>query len=68
MASRSKRQVKQRSKAHQKKVKTARRRKKQAHPKVGYGTKKRRAKKAAKRVTKKSAKKATKRKSTKKST
>ena len=47
MARRSKRRVKQRSKAHQKHVKAARRRKKGAHPKVGYGAKKRRAKKAA---------------------
>jgi hypothetical protein len=53
MARRSKRLVKQRSKAHQKKVKTARRRKKKAHPKVGYGAKKRRAKKAAKKTGKK---------------
>ncbi len=49
MARRSKRRVKQRSKAHQAHVKKARRRKKGAHPKVGYGQKKRRAKKAAKK-------------------
>jgi len=49
MASRSKRRVKQRSKAHQKVTKAKRRRKKGAHPKVGYGARKRRAKKANKK-------------------
>jgi hypothetical protein len=49
MARRSKRRVKQRSAAHRKHVKKARRRRKGAHPKVGYGAKKRRAKKAAKK-------------------
>ena len=49
MARRTKRRVKQRSKAHKKWVKAKRTRKKKAHPKVGYGTKKRRAKKANKK-------------------
>ncbi len=49
MARRVKRRVKQRSKAHQKHVKKARRRKKGAHPKVGFGAKKRRAKKSRKK-------------------
>jgi len=49
MARRSKRRVKQRSKAHQKLVKAGRSRRKRAHPKVGYGAKKRRAKKAQKK-------------------
>jgi hypothetical protein len=53
MASRSKRRVKQRSKAHQKGVKKARKRRKGAHPKVGYGAKKRRAKKTRKAAKKK---------------
>jgi hypothetical protein len=44
MARRSKRRVKQRSKAHQKGVKAKRRVKKRARAKVGYGTKLRRAK------------------------
>jgi hypothetical protein len=52
MARRTKRRVKQRSKAHKKWVNSKRRRKKGAHPKVGYGAKKRRAKKA-KRTAKK---------------
>jgi hypothetical protein len=47
MARRVKRRVKQRSKAHKKWVKAKRTRKKGAHPKVGFGAKKRRAKKAA---------------------
>ncbi|HEX4456635.1 MAG TPA: hypothetical protein VIA18_01615 [Polyangia bacterium] len=47
MASRTKRRVKQRSKAHRKVTKAKRTRKKKAHPKVGYGAKKRRARKAA---------------------
>jgi hypothetical protein len=49
MARRVKRRVKQRSKAHRKHVAKARRRKKGAHPKVGYGAKKRRAKKSRKK-------------------
>jgi hypothetical protein len=49
MARRSKRRVKQRSKAHRKWVKSKRSRKKKAHPKVGYGARKRRKKKAAKK-------------------
>ena len=49
MARRSKRRVKQRSSAHRSWVKSKRKRKKGAHPKVGYGTKKRRAKKARKK-------------------
>jgi hypothetical protein len=53
MARRSKRRVKQRSKAHRKHVKKARARRKGAHPKVGYGAKKRRAKKARKAGKKK---------------
>jgi hypothetical protein len=53
MARRSKRRVKQRSKAHQKHVKKARARRKGAHPKVGYGAKKRRAKKVRKAGKKK---------------
>jgi hypothetical protein len=48
MARRVKRRVKQRSKAHRSWVKSKAKRKK-AHPKVGYGTKKRRAKKARKK-------------------
>jgi hypothetical protein len=52
MARRLKRRVKQRSKAHKKWVKGKRARKKNAHPKVGYGTKRRRAKKAASRKKK----------------
>jgi hypothetical protein len=44
MATRTKRRVKQRSKAHQKGVKAARKRKKRAHPRPGH-SKKRRAKK-----------------------
>ena len=52
MARRSKRRVKQRSKAHRSGSKTKRTRKTKAHPKVGYGAKKRRAKKAAQEVTK----------------
>ena len=53
MASRTKRRVKQRSKAHVKHVKKARKRRKGAHPKVGYGSKKRRAKTARKKAAKK---------------
>jgi hypothetical protein len=49
MARRLKRRVKQRSKAHKKWVKGKRTRKKNAHPKVGFGTKRRRAKKARKK-------------------
>lgn len=49
MAGRTKRRVKNRSKAHQAHVKSKSRRKKKAHPKVGYGQKKRRAKKANKK-------------------
>lgn len=51
MARRTKRRVKQRSKAHKKWVKAKRKRKKGAHPsrRVGYGQKKRRAKKANKK-------------------
>jgi len=49
MARRTKRRVKQRSKAHKKWVKGKRTRKRNAHPKVGYGAKKRRAKKVAKK-------------------
>jgi hypothetical protein len=49
MARRSKRRVKQRSKAHRTHVKRARKRRKGAHPKVGFGTKKRRAKKSRKK-------------------
>lgn len=48
MARRVKRRVKQRSKAHRKWVASKRKRKKGAHPKVGYGAKKRRARKAKK--------------------
>ena len=54
MARRTKRRVKQRSKAHRKHVKKARARRKGAHPKVGYGAKKRRAKKT-RRIAKKTA-------------
>ncbi len=53
MARRTKRRVKQRSKAHKKWVKAKRTRKKGAHPKVGYGTKKRRARAAKKKTGKK---------------
>lgn len=53
MARRVKRRVKQRSKAHRKWVKGKRTRKKGAHPKVGYGAKKRRAQKAKKKAKKK---------------
>jgi hypothetical protein len=53
MASRTKRRVKQRSKAHVKHVKTKRKRKTNAHPKVGFGAKKRRARKKAKKAAKK---------------
>ncbi len=53
MARRLKRRVKQRSKAHRKHVKAARKRKTNAHPKVGYGAKKRRAKKTRQRNKKK---------------
>jgi hypothetical protein len=53
MASRTKRRVKQRSKAHVKHVKKARKRRKGAHPKVGYGAKKRRAKQTARKAAKK---------------
>jgi hypothetical protein len=49
MARRVKRRVKQRSKAHKKWVKGKRTKKKNAHPKVGYGAKKRRAKKSGKK-------------------
>jgi hypothetical protein len=49
MARRTKRRVKGRSKAHQKVTKAKRTRKRKAHPKVGYGAKKRRAKKAKKK-------------------
>ncbi len=49
MARRVKRRVKQRSAAHKKWVKMKSRRKKKAHPKAGYGAKKRRAKKAGKK-------------------
>ena len=49
MARRSKRRVKQRSKAHRKWVGSKRKRKKGAHPKVGYGQRKRRKKKASKK-------------------
>lgn len=52
MARRTKRRVKQRSKAHKKWVKAKRTRKKGAHPKVGYGAKKRRAKKAKRNAKK----------------
>ena len=52
MGRRTKRRVKQRSKAHRKHVKRARSRKKGAHPKVGYGAKKRRAKKAKRNAKK----------------
>ena len=48
MARRVKRRVKQRSKAHRKWVGSKRKRKKTAHPKVGFGAKRRRARKAAK--------------------
>jgi hypothetical protein len=46
MAKRNKRRVKQRSKAHQKLVKKKRKRRLHSRAKVGYGTRKRRAKKA----------------------
>ena len=46
MALRKKRRVKQRSKAHQAYVKTKRKRRLKRGSKVGYGTAKRRAKKA----------------------
>jgi hypothetical protein len=46
MARRVKRKVKQRSAAHRKWVGSKKKRKKKAHPKVGYGAKKRRARKA----------------------
>jgi hypothetical protein len=46
MAKRSKRRVKQRSKAHQKHVAKGRKRRIRSRRKVGYGTKLRRAKKA----------------------
>ncbi len=49
MARRTKRRVKQRSKAHRAWVGSKRKRKKNAHPKVGYGARKRRKKKAAKK-------------------
>ncbi len=49
MARRNKRRVKQRAKAHQKWVKAKRKSKKRAHPRVGYGTKRRRAKAARKK-------------------
>ncbi|HEY2744399.1 MAG TPA: hypothetical protein VGL86_07245 [Polyangia bacterium] len=44
-----KRRVKQRSAAHKKWVKAKHKRKRKAHPKVGYGSKKRRAKKSRKK-------------------
>jgi hypothetical protein len=50
MARRVKRKVKQRSKAHRKWVGAKRKRKRRAHPKVGYGAKKRRARKAKKQA------------------
>jgi len=53
MASRSKRRVKARSKAHKKWVKSKMKRRRMKHPKVGFGTKKRRAKKARKASKKK---------------
>ena len=53
MARRNKRRVKQRSAAHRSWVKSKRKRKKGAHPKVGYGAKKRRAQKAKKKSKKK---------------
>jgi hypothetical protein len=53
MASRTKRRVKQRSKAHVKHVTRARKRRKGAHPKVGYGSKKRRAKATRKKAARK---------------
>ncbi len=53
MARRSKRRVKQRSKAHRAHVKKQRRRRKGAHPKVGFGAKRRRAKKARTQAKKK---------------
>ena len=49
MARRVKRRVKQRSAAHRKWVGSKRKRKKNAHPKVGFGQKKRRAKKSRKK-------------------
>jgi hypothetical protein len=49
MARRVKRRVKQRSAAHRKWVGSKRKRKRKAHPKVGYGAKKRRAKKPRKK-------------------
>jgi hypothetical protein len=49
MARRVKRRVKQRSAAHRKWVKSKAKRKKKAHPRVGYGAKKRRAKKKGKK-------------------
>jgi hypothetical protein len=49
MAQRSKRRVKQRSRAHQKLVSTGRKKRVKSRAKVGYGAKKRRAKKAAKK-------------------
>ncbi len=49
MARRVKRRVKQRSKAHRSWVGSKRKRKKRAHPKVGFGAKRRRAKKARKK-------------------
>lgn len=53
MARRVKRRTKTRSKAHRKWVSSKRKRKKGAHPKVGYGAKKRRAKKAKRDATRK---------------
>jgi hypothetical protein len=50
MARRVKRRTKTRSKAHRKWVGSKRKRKKGAHPKVGYGAKKRRARKAKKQA------------------
>jgi hypothetical protein len=46
MAKRSKRRVKQRSRAHQRGVKAGRKRRVKARAKIGYGARKRRAKKA----------------------
>jgi hypothetical protein len=53
MARRVKRRVKQRSAAHRSWVKSKRKRKKNAHPKAGYGAKKRRARKSTKSAGKK---------------
>ena len=48
MAQRSKRRVKQRARSHQRLVKAKKKKVKHARRKVGYGAKKRRAKKARK--------------------